>query len=197
MGSSISNETKADKYKIINSTINNQKQSNISNQKQSNNDSNQSLSDFDSIELKQYNYTDENHQPPFPNEYYSEFVIPKEYICEKTNKPFYIFMSEIIGNNGKNLIDITESYNMCYIWHDKVKDTIQIWGNKDKHKIIHDYINNMICSKLNYEKFYSNKYKTFRNLNKIVLQTNKKQVFNLFKKNFKHLNQLPNPFNLS
>ena len=174
MGSSISNESNAEKYKI-NDSVNH-------NQKQSNQTSDQTFSDLNSIDLKQYNYINQNHKPPFPDEYYSEFVIPKEYICEHSNKPFYIFMSEIIGSKGRNLIDITESYNMCYIWHDRVKDIIQIWGKEDKHKVIHDYLNNMINSKLNYEKIDSNKSKIFRNLNKILQKNNKRRVFNLLRK---------------
>ena len=118
MGNSISNKTTADKYKINNQNTDNQ---NTNNQNTDNQNSiethkNSTFTDFDSIELKQYNYNNQNHKPPFPNEYFSKFIIPKEYICEKTNKPFYIFMSEIIGFKiAKNLIDITESYNMCYI----------------------------------------------------------------------------------
>tara|TARA_B000000565_G_scaffold254412_1_gene232729 strand:+ start:167 stop:721 length:555 start_codon:yes stop_codon:yes gene_type:complete len=183
MGSSISNETKSNKYSIKDETIL-ETNNNIIVETDKKSDVNleKNFVDINSIELKRYNYLNENHKPPFPDEYYSEYVIPKEYICEKTNKPFYIFMGEIVGSRGKNLIDITESYNMCYIWHDRTKDIIQIWGNKDKHKIIHDYIFNMIDSKLNYEKNICNKNKILKNLNKILIKRRKKVVFDLLKK---------------
>tara|TARA_Y100000591_G_C21742003_1_gene649888 strand:- start:442 stop:984 length:543 start_codon:yes stop_codon:yes gene_type:complete len=179
MGNSSSNEINETKYKVTNSNTTNQ----INIEKKEDCDLNELSLDFDSIEPKQYNYIDKNHKPPFPDEYYSEFIIPKEYICEKTKKPFYSFMSEIIGNKGKNLIHITESNNMCYIWHNKEKDIIQIWGSKDKHKTIHTYLNNLINSHLKYEAFLTNKYKILRNLNKIILQKQVREVFKLLKKN--------------
>ena len=160
------------------------------------------------ISQKTYPWRSPHHVPPFPNEHYSDFKLPYDIICKyNKTKTFYNFMGEIIGLKGINIINITEKYNMCYIWHNRNNNTIQIWGHKVHHTAIHNYFTNVINTKLNINMdtiiikqktfnilknyTYKQKYKNqLYSLSKIILNTYKlsqyKYKLNEFKYNFKH-----------
>lgn len=160
------------------------------------------------ISKKTYPWGSPHHVPPFPNEHYSEFKIPYDIICKyNKTKTFYNFMAEIIGLKGTNIIHLTEKYNMCYIWHNRNNNTIQIWGHKEHHTDIHNYFTNIINTKLNIDMdtiilkqktynilrnyTYKQKHKKqLYSLHKIILNTHElsqyKYKLNGFKYNFKH-----------
>ena len=69
-----------------------------------------------------YDYTDPNHKPPFKYVDYTEIEANED--CEINALAF--------GKKGKYLCDITESNKIAYLYHNKLSNKIEIWGESRK-----------------------------------------------------------------
>ena len=57
--------------------------------------------------------------PPSPEANYVADVSPYSYEA----------MAMAVGKKGKNFIKLTEKFGLAYIWHNKDKSTLEIYGN--------------------------------------------------------------------
>ena len=90
--------------------------------------------------INNYDYKSATHLPPF-NTDYTEFDV-SNYSDE--------CLRITIGTNGKNFKKITENNKIAYIYHNKLKKKIEIWGSKYKFEKVIQEIQNHLNWAYNY-----------------------------------------------
>lgn len=87
-----------------------------------------------------YNYKSPTHLPPFNTDYTELDVSNYSDECLRIT----------IGTDGKNFKKITENNNIAYIYHNKLKNKIEIWGSKYKFAKVIQQIQNHLNWAYNY-----------------------------------------------
>ena len=95
--------------------------------------SNEEFNQESNKDQPQWNYNDPNHKPPFCTDY-TELDLKTELDDE--------IMRITIGKEGSNFKKITENNKIAYIYHNKERNKIEIWGNKNKFSKVIKQINN-------------------------------------------------------
>ena len=90
---------------------------------------------------KKYDYKSPNHKPPFKNgEDYTELDASED---EETNAVAF-------GKSGYYLKQITEKHEIAYLYHNRISNKIEIWGESRKF----DNVINDIKNRFNNAKHY-------------------------------------------
>lgn len=95
--------------------------------------SNEQVINEEVINEQQWNYNDPNHKPPFCTDY-TEMHLNNDLDDE--------ILRIMVGKDGCNFKKITENNKMAYIFHNKERNKIEIWGNKNKFTKVIKQINN-------------------------------------------------------
>ena len=91
--------------------------------------------------LKKYDYKNPNHKPPFKNgEDYTEIEASDD---EETNAVAF-------GKSGYYLKQITEKHGIAYLYHNRVSNKIEIWGESRKFDNVINDIKNRFNNAKNY-----------------------------------------------
>ena len=117
-----------------------------------NNDEKNHKDDKDEIEK---NTEESNYNPPSMITFLPEggFVLPKKHVIYfKINDVPDIIISMLIGKKGFYFNEITKKSNTSYIWYDKEKKHVEIWGppnNLNNAKLLIENRLNMLLLKFN------------------------------------------------
>ena len=87
-----------------------------------------------------YNYKSSTHVPPFNTDYTEYDVSNYSDECLRMT----------IGTSGKNFKKITEQNKIAYIYHNKLKNKIEIWGEKNKFNKVIQQLQNYLTWSYNY-----------------------------------------------
>ena len=91
--------------------------------------------------LKKYDYKNPNHKPPFKNgEDYTEIEASDD---EEINAVAF-------GKSGYYLKQITEKHSIAYLYHNRVSNKIEIWGESRKFDNVINDIKNRFNNAKNY-----------------------------------------------
>lgn len=105
------------------------------------NDNRQEEVDMEDHVAPIYDYTSPNHKPPFKNgEDYTEIKASEN---EEMNAVAF-------GKGGKYLKLITENNGMAYIYHNRVSNKIELWGESRKFDKVIDSIKKRYENAQNY-----------------------------------------------
>lgn len=87
------------------------------------------------VQSIKYNYKHPEHKPPFD----------KPNICYELNAPENEeVMRLVVGKNGKNFYNITETNNIPYIYHSRENNKIIVWCEPEKFNIIKNNLDNLL-----------------------------------------------------
>ena len=105
------------------------------------NDNRQEEVDMEDRPAPIYDYKSPNHKPPFKNgEDYTELMAEED---EEINAIAF-------GKGGKYLKLITENNGMAYIYHNRVSNKIELWGESRKFDKVIDSIKKRYENARNY-----------------------------------------------
>lgn len=87
-----------------------------------------------------YNYSSIEHKPPFLTDYNAIKLSNILFLKHKSSAYITECMKLTIGIKGKNFKKITENNEIAFIYHNKEKNIIEIWGENKKYKTIRTQI---------------------------------------------------------
>ena len=88
--------------------------------------------------------------PPFNTDYTEININNISFLANKPNDFITECMKLTVGKNGGNFKKITEKYSISFIYHNIDKQTISIWGSKNKFNLVKKDIMNYLNWSYNY-----------------------------------------------